>query len=68
MWRFLKKLYLRIQLRFAKRYVGLDVGAVGHDQTAWCECRKVGGIIYITKQGFGNPPAEVLKGGQIYSH
>ena len=66
MWQWLKSVWLKVRLRFAKRVIGVDYGS-GADLTAWCECRRVNGIVYVTKQGFGNPPAEVLKGGQIYS-
>ena len=57
MIKLIKKLWLNIRLRFAKRIYSVDFGR-GLDKTAWVEFRKTGGVIYITDQGFINPPTE----------
>ena len=64
--KWLKKMWLKIRLRFAKRVVGIDVG-LGPDSSAWCEARFLKGTMYIVRSGVGNPPAEVFKCGRIYS-
>ena len=62
-----KVLWLRLRLRFAKRVVGIDVG-LGPDSSAWCEARFLKGKMYIVNSGVGEPPAEVYRGGRVYSN
>ena len=57
MIKWIKKLWLNIRMRFAKRIYSVDFGR-GLDGSAWVEFRKIGDVIYITDQGFFNPPTE----------
>ena len=60
---FIRNIWLSIKLFFAKRHISFDMSNT-IDKTAWVEFRKVNGIIYITKQGFWDPPSEDKKESQ----
>lgn len=48
--KFIKKIWFKLRLFFAKRTIGIDYGN-GYDKNCWVEIRFLDGKMYVTNSG-----------------